>query len=246
MDFWRQLQGQGSNHMMRALGVVLGMSCLLLADDEIPQKVEATHTERVNFPSGGRLQLKNSIGELFVEGWDQPDVEITTIKSTRDAYLSRDRDKESRALDQVRISTAAQGSDLVITTEFPRRRNWLTFWRRQPADYFNLEYRIKVPMNARLEVDQVAGEVHVDNLTADIRAIDRDGLIALNLPPDGQYEIDAKSKLGDVISDFPGHKGRSHWFGHGFVQGTKAPHNLYLRIRFGDIIIYKNEKPPAL
>jgi hypothetical protein len=234
-----------TSHMLRVLALLFGASFLLLADDGAMRKVQVTHTERADFPSGGRLQLKNSIGELMVEGWDRPDVEITTIKSTKTAVASGDREKASRELDKVRISVAPQAGDLVVTTDFPRHRSLLPTWRRLPDNDFDLEYRIKVPMNAKLSVDHVRGEVHVYNLTSDIRATDCNGLITLELPPDGSYDIDAKSKLGDVISDFAGHKERTRLFGHRFIQGKPAPHKLYLRIGFGDIIIFEGWKPAS-
>jgi hypothetical protein len=232
--------------MMRLLAMLFGVSCLLFAagevpqTDEAPQTVQVTHTERVDFPAGGTLRLKNSMGELTIEGWDRPDVEITTIKSTALAVASRDRDKASHQLEKVRVSVAPQGSDLVITTEFPRHHFLFLKWGLWPASDLDLEYRIKVPMNAKVDVDQIAGEVHLENLTSDIRAVDHNGFISLLLPQDGQYDIDAKAKLGDVVSDFPGHGNRTHWFGHQFVQATKAAHQLYLRTSFGDIVIYKN------
>jgi hypothetical protein len=114
-----------------------------------------------------------------------------------------------------------------------------------PAAGFDLEYRIKAPRNAVLEVDHVTGEVHVYDMTADIRATVHSGLITLNLPPESVYDIDAKSELGEVISDFPGHRQRTRVFGHQFVQGTPAAHKLYLRAGFGDIIIFKIQKPPS-
>jgi len=228
------------------LAVLFGMSCLLLADDEPKQKVLVTHTERADFPSGGWLRLKNSAGEVTVEGWDSPGVELTTIKSTKDAYPSRDRDKASRELDKVRVSMERQGSDLVITTEFPRRRGALPFSPWRPATAFDLEYHIKAPMNAKLSAAHGTGEVHVADLASDVHVTVRNGAITLQLPPEGQYDIDAKSDFGDVTSDFPGHAKRSQWLlGHRFVQGAPAAHHLYLRVGFGDITIMKIQKPPA-
>jgi hypothetical protein len=238
------MANKGTKHMMRALAVLAGMSCLLLADDEVMQKVQVTHTDKVDFPAGGQLRLKNPTGELTVEGWDRPDVEITTIKSTKDAYASRDREKASRELDKVRISVAPQGGDLVITTDYPHHR------RLSPARLvgtgFDVEYRIKAPTNARLAVDHATGEVHVYNVASDIHVTVCDGTITLNLPQEGVYDIDAKSEIGEVVSDFPGHGKRTRWLlGHQFVQGGSAAHKLYLRVGFGDIILYKIQKPQS-
>jgi hypothetical protein len=249
--------------MKRTLTVLFGMSCLLFADDEPRQKVHVTHTERADFPTGGLLQLKNSIGELTVEGWDRPDVEITTIKSTKAAYASQDREKASHELHKVRISVERHGEDLVVNTDFPRRRGLpsasvapgkdfgsLTGILTSPASLlraatnFDLEYRIKAPMNARLAADHDMGEVHVDNLTSDIHVTVLNGGITLHLPQEGQYGIDAKSDVGGVNSDFPGRTKRRPWLlGHQFVQRTPAPHKLYLRVGFGDITILKIQKP---
>lgn len=68
---------------MRAAALALiglGISCMVLADDESQHFVQVTKTERLDFPSGGLLRLKNSIGQVTVEGWDRPDVELTTTK----------------------------------------------------------------------------------------------------------------------------------------------------------------------
>src|SRR5258707_15776719 len=109
---------------MRAVMVALGMTCLLLADDPGRQKVQVSNTQRLDFPSGGVLHLKNTTGELSVEGWDRPDMEITTMKSTRDFYDSQDRDKASRELDRVRITAEPHGDEDLVTTTFPKRRSF--------------------------------------------------------------------------------------------------------------------------
>jgi hypothetical protein len=220
-----------TSHIMRTLTVLFGISCLLAAA-EPKQKVRVEHTERVDFPSGGLLRLKNSAGEVRVEGWDRPDVEITTIKSI---YTSQDREKASRDLDNVRISVERHGDELVITTHFAGLASHL-----QAA---SLEYYIKAPMSARLAADHKTGEVHVDNLTSDIHVTVHNGGITLGLP-EGQYNIDARSDLGDVISGFTGNKKRKPWLlGYQFVQATPAAHKLYLRAGFGDIMILKLQKP---
>jgi hypothetical protein len=207
-----------------------------LAEEGPAQKVLVTHTERVSFPAGGLLQVKGSMGELTVEGWDQPDVEITTIKSTKDVFPSGDRQKATAELDKVKISVEHQSDGIVIATDVPRHH-------AAPAVGFEVEYRIKAPMNARLTIEHGDGEVHVDNLTSDIRVTVRKGQITLHLPQEGQYGIDAKSDLGGVVSDFPGQEKRLRWrVGHTLTQETPTGHHLYLRIGFGDIVLLKIPK----
>jgi hypothetical protein len=230
--------------MMRALAVLCGMSCLLLADDEPKQRVQIAKTEHVDLPAGGTVRLKNSTGELTIEGWDQPSVEIITVKSTKAVYPSAEREKASHYLDRVQIAVDRRRDELVVTTDFPRHRGFPPSSPLGAATSFDLDYRLKVPREARLIVEHNVGDIHFDDVTGDIHATALRGAITLHLAEGGQYAIDAKSDVGSVTSDFPGSTKRRFWLvGHQFTQTSQAPHNLYLRNGFGDIIILKIRKP---
>jgi hypothetical protein len=221
--------------MIRTLTAIgLGMSCVLLAADEAAPKIQATKTERIDFPSGGTLKLMNSMGELTVQGWDRSDVEIATIKSPRTYYDARDGEKAARELDKVRVTAERRGEEVIISTDFPRRRG------------LDLRYDIKVPRNAKLVVDRHVGEVHIADVAGDIHVTGRQGAITLHLPGAGQYAIDAKSGLGSVISDFPGIvKPKRLGLGHAFIENpSAAAQKLYLRIGYGDILILQERRPP--
>jgi hypothetical protein len=232
--------------MKPTLTLIIAISCLLSADDQIPRKIQIAKTEHADLPSGGTVRLKNSTGELTIEGWDQPGVEITTTKSTKLAYAESGaaREKASHDLDGVRVTVTHEGDELIIATDFPRGRRYLPRPSVGARD-FDLDYRIKVPRDAKLIVDHDAGEIHFDDVRGDIQATTIQGTITLRLAPESRYAIDAKSKIGDVDSDFAGTTTRKR-FGHEFVQTSQAPHKLYLRNGYGDIIILRIRKPPAL
>jgi hypothetical protein len=221
---------------MRILVVIgFGASCLLLAAGEPKQYVRVSKMERVDFPSGGVLRLTNAVGILNVEAWDQPYVEITTIKSTKVDH------------DGVRVTAERRGNELVINTDYPRH---FAFPRPYPmggGTDFDLEYRIKAPSAARLIASLKVGEVNVDNLVADIQVILRQGEIMLHLPEDGRYDIHARSDFGAVNSDFPGPERRRWWFvGHRTLHDESPPaRKLDLRVGFGDIVILKTRVPKA-
>jgi len=221
-----------------------GATCLLLAADEAKQKVQVSNTQRMDFPSGGTLRLVNSIGVLTVEAWDRPDVEITTIKSTKDAYDTREREEAARELDKVRVAAERRGDELVITTTFPRHR-----FRHPVAGEgdFDLEYRIKAPGNTRIIAKHDVGEVNIDGLVSDIAVTLVQGQINLSLPEEGQYDVYAKSDFGNVNSDLPGSEKRTRWLiGHRIVnEDSPGTHKLNLRVKFGDIVILKKLVPKA-
>jgi hypothetical protein len=224
--------------MMRQLAVIgFGAACLLLGADQATQKAQVSNTERIDFPPGGTLRLDNSIGMLTVEAWDRPDVEITTIKSTKD----EDAPRERAALDKVHVEAAHRGDELIITS-FPSHR-----FRHPVAREgdFDLEYRIKGPANARVIVNHHVGEVNIAGLVGDIDVTLVEGQINLSLPEGGRYAIHAKSASGNVYSDFSGTEKRRWWLiGHRIVtEGSAGLHKLNLKVGFGDIVILKTPVP---
>jgi len=228
--------------MKRTLPLMLGVVCFLVANDEIPQRIKVSKTEHADLLPGSTLRLKNSTGEVTVEGWDQPVVEITTIKSTKLAYSGAtpavERDRAAHNLENVKITFSQQNGEFVVTTDFPRGRRYLPRPSVGSRD-FNLEYRIKVPRDSKIFVEHDEGEVHFDGLTGDISATTNQGAIILRLPSTAQYAIDAKVRIGDVTSEFPGTTTREH-LGHYFVQTAPAPHKLFLRNGYGDILILRS------
>jgi hypothetical protein len=236
--------------LVRALVLIaIGTSCLLFAEDEAGQSIRIPKTERMDFPARGLLHLKHSIGDLKVEGWDEPVMEVTTTKAPRLRYDSHGNERAylRHELEEVRVTAERQGNEIIITTNFPRRRSFPPPSPFRGSAGVALGYQIKVPRDARLIIEHEEGEVHVEDLTGDVRVTTIRGEIALRLP-DCQHAIDAKSDLGSIISDFPGRERRRPWlFGHRFVadESSSAGPKLYLRAGFGDIIIQKIQRPTA-
>ena len=179
------------------------------------QKVQVSKTERVDFPSGGTLRFKNSVGVLTVTAWDRPEVEMTTIKSTKTEIDTRDRDKAAHQLDRVKVATERHGDELIIATSFPGHRPFGLPYPLSGQTNFDLEYQINAPANARIIADHTLGEVNIDGLVGDIQVTLAHGEIMLHLPEDEKYAIHAKSSFGTVNSDFPGEVKRRWWLvGH--------------------------------
>lgn len=239
--------------MLKSLALIaFGFSGALLAAEGPPQKIQVAKTDRLDFPSGGVLRFTNSIGTLTVIGWDQPRVELTTIKTTRLAYPDSQHEKASAELDKVSVTAERKGDEVVIATMFPRHRE---FPPGNPFGHgvnFDLEYRIRVPRNARLIVaGHDVGEIHIDDLTSDIDVTLLQGLLFLHLPQNNKYSIDAKVDFGTVNCDFPGTEKRTHWgTGHRWVnEEPTGAHKLNLKVGYGDVVILKTllpQTPPSL
>jgi hypothetical protein len=225
-----------------SIGIVLALP--LLADDRSKETLSATHTERFNVTPAGSIRLENSFGEVDIEGWDRPEVEVTVVRSSEHLYNEKARAEAQRRLDSVQITAKQNGNDVVIATAYPPRNGFVHPLSRRSD--IEISYRIQAPRASKLIVDHNRGGVTVLDIGGDIHATGVNGQITLTLPAGGRYSIDAQSKLGAVYSDFEGHDRRRHVVGEAFDSPNAAPAaNLYLRVRVGDIVITKLQGPPA-
>ncbi len=216
--------------------LTIGTSATAATGDEMKQYVRATNTQHADIPAGGTVKIPNTRDELTIQGWDQPGVEITTIKSSKYELSAADREKATHELESIKIVTELKGNDLEITTSLPKESGFL--FVRSPRD-FRMEYLLKVPRNVHLIVEG-SGEAHFEDVAGDIQANMHQGEITLRLPRNGAFGIDASVRVGSVISDFPGDTKRRTWFlGHTFSGTAQTAHKLYLREGFGDILIFK-------
>jgi hypothetical protein len=203
-------------------GILTGLPAVA---DEPQPKPEASKTQRLDFPSGGTLRLEKSIGTLTIEGWDRPDMEITTT-----------------APKSVAISAERRGNEVVVDTKYPKPAI-----PRNPfigGSNFTVEYTIMVPSSAKLVVHHQVGQVNADGLSGDVDATLMQGEILLHLPQDGRYVINANVDYGTVNSDFPGTERHRGWFlGHRFISQAAAPHKLNLHVLSGDIVLLKIQEP---
>jgi hypothetical protein len=230
--------------MRKLLVTAIALALALLADDRSKETLGSTHTERFKVAAAGTIRLENSFGEVDIDGWDRPEVEVTVIRSSERLSDSKTRAERQRRLDSVQISLKQDGNDVVISTAYPPRNGFThPFSRRSDIE---ISYRIKAPRASKLIVDHNRGGVNVADISGDIRATVINGQITLTVAPSGQYAIDAQCKIGAIYSDFEGRDQSRRFLGERFDSpGTAPATNLYLRVRLGDIIIQKLHGPPT-
>ncbi|MGA2037822.1 MAG: hypothetical protein ABSH42_00990 [Bryobacteraceae bacterium] len=253
--------------MRSELAMVFGLSVLgaalpLLAA-EAPeakgpkQSFETIKTEHVNFLPGGTIRLVDSYGYLTVEGWDEPEVQVTVTKSTDRFYDPAERQEAERRFEQVRVVTERKSDkEVTISTILPARN---PFFRSViPLDRIVLtkplvpnnrrgvtvEYKVLVPRDSKVVVRQVTGYVWVSDVTGDIDVNSRTGDMIVMLPDTVSYSVDARTRLGSVSSDATG-KGQYRFLaGAHFAYASQTPaRRVSLRMGCGSITIKK--VPPS-
>jgi hypothetical protein len=229
--------------MRISLVIAILLAFPILADDLSKETLIATHTERFKVPAAGAIKIRNSFGELDIDGWDLPEVEVTVVRSSAHSYDAAELAETRGSLEGAQIKAEQNGNDVVISTaSIP----WTGAHGRNRRGEIGIGYRIKAPRAAKLIIDHNSGGVNISNMSGDIHATVLNGQITLSLPASGQYAIDSQCKIGDVYSDFEGQYQRRHLLGKEFDrQSPSAAANLYLRVRYGDIMILKLHGPPV-
>ena len=208
-------------------------------ESEIKPPPQASTTEHVDFAPGGLIHINGSYGELNVDGWDQPEIEVTAIKSLPYGYKPRRADQDKAHLDGVRILTERKHpAEATISTELPlRHRPWAPPFTRHTADGVMVQYEIHVPRDSHLVIHHGRGSVSVSGMAGDIDANVGRGDILLWLPP-GTYSLDARTTFGIVSSDIEGAARNKYLIGESFTKTNSPPsRRLHLRMGFGGITV---------
>ena len=155
--------------------------------------------QRLEFAPGGTVKVEKADGNLYVEAWDQPAVEIVGAD----------------------VKTHRDGNALTVST---------------PSSKHD-EFTIRVPRDSKLEIHHGSGYVLVTGVAGDIEADAKRGDIVLMVPESQKYSVDAKVKLGNVMSDEIGTTHTRYLIGENFLSTTDPAHKLTLRMGIGGITI---------
>lgn len=204
-------------------------AALLPAGAEVGRKqVDQVTSEKVDFTSGGAVRVEHSAGELNIEAWDEPDVQVTVTREDWVRDKARALDRAGQQLKDIKVTVTKNGNDIVISTV-----------RKHSID-INLDYRIMVPKNARLVVEHETGDVVIDGVDADIDAKVRTGGILLMIPESGKYSFDARVTSGGIYSDFEGRHHHAALNGETFLENEPDPaRKIHLHVGVGGIEIQK-------
>jgi hypothetical protein len=193
----------------------------------------------MELPPGSALRLANSSGEVGIEAWDQPAVEIVLTRTSFRHDNPKEQELAKESLGHIRLTLKKNDhGDVEAVTAIPSRQKLLGL---VPGFHdFHLYYRIRAPRDAKLIIDHRMGTVTVSGIGGDIEAHVHAGDIVAQLPGSERYALDAKVRLGDVYSDFEGSNGSSYLIGQRFAAAPQPPaHRIFLRVGVGGISIQR-------
>ncbi len=137
--------------------MIIVFSCVTFAGT-ITKKFEKT----VDMPSDGMVKIKNVNGKIFVESWEKDKVDIFADIEVK---ASHSRDAE-RFMDKVSIKIDRNADEIYIRPDHPKVNGHgffdSIFDHKQPT--VRVDFSIKVPENAKVDLNSVNGSVEVVNI----------------------------------------------------------------------------------
>ncbi|HUP03792.1 MAG TPA: hypothetical protein VMU19_07380 [Bryobacteraceae bacterium] len=220
--------------------ILISCSCLVAKPPKV--YVPVVTDEHVDFVSGA-ISVTGASGQLNVESWDGPGVQITVTRSTYRTGTPKDLDRARVELGRYHVTADKKGaSQLDIRTDAPRYGFFARLFHQTPD--VQVDYRIRVPRDAKLTLQDRKGDIVVTGVSGDIDARVHEGDIVVQLPPAGAYSFDAKCGLGGIYSDFEGSDRIAHAISERFTaNGSGAAKKIYLRSGVGGITIQKESAP---
>ena len=174
------------------------------------------------------------MGDLRIEGWDTPRVEIEAEKVVR----SGSEIKAKPLYDQVQVRLEGGDKLVRLTTVYPSRKLWRPF---HDESRLSVNFRIMMPFDSNLKLKCVDGDVRIFGISGHEELRVNFGDVEINVPH--LYDLrslNAHAWLGYVQSDLEGMDHDSSglqqklWF---WNSGGKQ--DIDVKVRMGGVFIYR-------
>ncbi len=186
--------------------------------------------------SYGLLTIETRMGDIQVEGWDNPRLEIEAEKVVEAGSEA----KAKPLYERVQISLQGQDKRVLLRTIYPPRRLWRPF---RGESKLSVNFRIRMPYDANLLLKCVDGDIRVRGLTGNQVIRLSYGDVEVNVPDVYSLgALDARSLLGYVQSDLHGGENDSAGFMRKLsFRNSQGAQRIFIRVRMGGVFIYRQE-----
>lgn len=216
---------------LKALCVVCALSAPTLRADEFSQVSRYS----VRLFSSGTLAIDTRVGDILIDGWDDPHVEIEAEKVVR----GRSKEKAKPLYDQIKIRVEGADKNVLLRTIYPSRRLWRPF---RNESKLSVNYRIRMPYDARLILRCVDGDVRVRGLIGAEELRVNYGDVEVRVPSIYRLRsVNAHAWLGYVESDLHGESGAG-WGQKLSFWNPRGEQDIVVKVRLGGVFIYSDQE----
>lgn len=212
--------------------LVFFLSPLALRADEFHR----TERYSVRMFSYGTLTLDTRMGDVDIEGWDNPRLAIEAEKVVRAGSLK----KANRLYSRIQVQLQGQDHNIFLHTVYPKRQLWRPF---RDESKLSVNFTIRMPYDANVLLKCVDGDVTVAGLTGREVLRVNYGDVEIDVPNVYRLRLlDARTWLGYVQSDLHGMADDAAGFGKAVsfsnFQGTQI---IIVHVRMGGVFVYGDE-----
>jgi hypothetical protein len=186
--------------------------------------------------STGVLVIDARTGDLTIEGWDNPRVEVEAEKVVRAGSEA----KAKPLYDRLRVELTGQDNLVTLRAVFPTRRPWRPF---RGESKLSVNFTIKMPYDASLKLVCVDGDVRISGIVGQELLRVNYGDVEIDVPDVYNLRsLFAHAWVGYVQSDLHGIEGDSS----GLQQKVSfynafGTQDISVRVRMGGVFIYRGD-----
>jgi hypothetical protein len=183
--------------------------------------------------SYGTLTIDTRMGDIQVEAWDEPRLEIDAEKVVE----AGNQKKAGPLYDQVQVVLAGQDKQVLLRTLYPGRRPWRPF---RGESKLSVNFHIHMPFDANLTLRCVDGDVRVSGLVGKQEINVNYGDVEINIPSIYRLRsLNARSVLGYVQSDLHG-EDSAGWGRKIMFWNSQGQQDIKVRVRMGGVYVYSS------
>jgi len=221
------------NSLMRMLGFTFTLLPLTFVTAYAEEYSQVSHYSARLF-SSGTLVIEARVGDLHIEGWDEPRVEVEAEKVVRASSAA----KSKPLFDQLRVRLEGGDKEARLTTVYPPRSLLRPF---RNESNLTVNFEIRMPFDSNLRLKCVDGDVRVHGIVGREELRVNYGDVEIDVP--SLYDLrslHAHTLLGYVQSDLTGldqdAAGLQKTIGFWNEAGTQ---DIDIRVRMGGVFIYR-------
>lgn len=172
---------------MKKTALILSAALVLGVAPAAADEVVRSFKQQVPLGGAGEISLDFPVGEVTVEAWDNPQVNLD-VKIACDEHHRTDRCRE-----------AAKALRLVYNTSGDRFRVEVKDWPKfSGIKGLHVIAMINVPRDLPLRTDLGVGELNVKGTTGDLTVDLGVGEVNINLPKDSIHSVDLDTGIGEA------------------------------------------------
>jgi hypothetical protein len=230
----RRIRGRPSLRPNLVFLVIAAAVCsspqILVFADEYAQV--SHHSARLF--SNGTLVIDARVGDLHIDGWNEPRVEIEAEKVVRAGSEA----KAKPLYDQIKVQLEGADKEVRLTTLYPSRKLWRPF---RNESKLSVNFRIRMPFDSNLKLKCVDGDVRIAGIMGHEQLLVNYGDVEIDVPH--LYDLrslNAHAWLGYVQSDLQGLSSDSAGLGQRIsFWNASGKQNIDVKVRMGGVFIYR-------